>query len=94
LDQTVEKLRLPVLLGTNRKLRKGEFVAESTLGQSEKRSDIERRLFDVAQFALPQDNYGKELKQLLPWPLMLVQQYPVFEKFCAGLWGSLFVLGM
>ncbi|HYJ86010.1 MAG TPA: NAD(P)H-dependent oxidoreductase [Pyrinomonadaceae bacterium] len=62
----MEKLRLPVLLGTNRKLRKSEFVAKWMLGQMEKRSDIETRLFDVAEFALPQDNYGQELKHLFP----------------------------
>jgi NAD(P)H-dependent FMN reductase len=62
----VEKLRLPVLLGTNRKLRKSEFVAKWLVGEMQKRSDIETRLFDAADFALPQDNYGQEIKHLFP----------------------------
>jgi NAD(P)H-dependent FMN reductase len=32
----------------------------------EKRDDIETRFFDVAEFALPQDDYGQEIKQLFP----------------------------
>ncbi|MEK6282910.1 MAG: NADPH-dependent FMN reductase [Acidobacteriota bacterium] len=62
----MEKLRLPVLLGTSRKLRKSEVVAKWLIGEMEKRSDIETRLFDVIDFALPQDDYGQEIKHLFP----------------------------
>jgi NAD(P)H-dependent FMN reductase len=62
----VEKLRLPILLGTSRKLRKSEFVAKWLVGEMEKRSDIETRLFDVVDFALPEDHYGQEIKHLFP----------------------------
>ncbi|MGH9957010.1 MAG: NADPH-dependent FMN reductase, partial [Pyrinomonadaceae bacterium] len=37
----MDKLRLPVLLGTNRKERKSVFVARWLLAQMEKRPDIE-----------------------------------------------------
>lgn len=62
----MDKLKLPVLLGTNRKLRKSEFVAKWLIGRMEKRTDIETQLFDVAQFALPHDDYGQGLKDLFP----------------------------
>jgi NAD(P)H-dependent FMN reductase len=32
----------------------------------QKRPEIETRLFDVAEFALPQDDYGQEIKQQFP----------------------------
>jgi NAD(P)H-dependent FMN reductase len=32
----------------------------------EKRSEIETRLFDAADFALPHDDYGQEIKDLFP----------------------------
>ncbi|HSE22823.1 MAG TPA: NADPH-dependent FMN reductase [Pyrinomonadaceae bacterium] len=59
-------LNLPVLLGTNRKLRQSVFVARWLIGEMEKRAEIKTRLFDVADFALPQDNYGQEIKDLFP----------------------------
>jgi NAD(P)H-dependent FMN reductase len=62
----LEKLRLPVLLGTNRKLRKSEFVAKWLLREIEKRNDVETQLFDVADFALPRDDYGQEIKDSFP----------------------------
>ena len=62
----MEKLRLPVLLGTNRKLRKSDFVAKWLVGEMAKRPDIETRLFDVSEFALPRDDYGQEIKDLFP----------------------------
>ena len=62
----MDKLLLPVLLGTNRKLRKSDFVAKWLVAEMDKRSDIETRLFDVAEFAFPQDNYGQEIKSLFP----------------------------
>jgi len=62
----VDRLLLPVLLGTNRKLRRSEFAAKWLIGEMDKRPDVETRLFDVAEFALPQDNYGQEIKHLFP----------------------------
>ena len=53
-----------VLLGTNHKLRRSEFVANWLAGEMGKRPDMETRLFDVAEFALPHDNYGQEVKDL------------------------------
>lgn len=60
------KLFLPIILGTNRKERKSVFVARWLLGEMEKRAEIETRLFDVADFALPQDDYGTGIKDAFP----------------------------
>lgn len=62
----MDKLRLPVILGTNRKERKSVFVAKWLVGEMEKRPEIETRLFDVGDFALPRDDYGQGIKDLFP----------------------------
>ena len=62
----MDPLNLPVLLGTNRKLRQSAFVARWLIAEMEKRSEIKTRLFDVADFALPHDNYGQEIKDQFP----------------------------
>ena len=59
-------LNLPVLLGTNRKERKSVFVARWLLDQMARREDIKTRLFDVAEFDLPQDDYGMGVKDSFP----------------------------
>ena len=68
------ELNIPVLLGTNRKLRKSVFVARWLMSEMEKRPEIQTRLFDVADFALPHDDYGQELKDRFPeWRDAIVQ---------------------
>ena len=62
----MDKLFLPVLLGTNRKLRRSVVAAKWLLGEMEKRSEIRTKLFDVSDFVLPQDDYGQEIKALFP----------------------------
>jgi NAD(P)H-dependent FMN reductase len=62
----MDKLFIPVLLGTNRKLRNSVHPARWLVGQMEQRSDIQTTLFDTADFALPQDDYGQEIKDLFP----------------------------
>lgn len=62
----MKSLNLPVLLGTNRKLRQSVFVARWLVGEMQKRSDIETKLFDVADFEMPHDDYGQEIKGLFP----------------------------
>ena len=57
---------LPIILGTNRKDRKSVFVAEWLHGEMEKRAEIETHLFDVKDFALPQDDYGTGIKDAFP----------------------------
>ena len=57
---------LPVLLGTNRKLRKSVHVARWLHAAMSARPEIETELFDVADFALPQDDYGREIKDRFP----------------------------
>jgi NAD(P)H-dependent FMN reductase len=61
-----DKLFMPVLLGTNRKGRKSEPVANWLINEMGKRSEIETTLFDVRDFALPQDHYGGEIKDQFP----------------------------
>ena len=65
-DYLQTKLFLPIILGTNRKERKSVFVAKWLRGEMEKRAEIETRLFDVAEFALPQDDYGTKIKDSFP----------------------------
>src|SRR6267378_5332459 len=62
----VDKLLLPVLLGTNRKNRNSVFPARWLIGEMQKRPEIQTRLFDAAEFALPHDDYGQGLKDLFP----------------------------
>ncbi len=62
----MDKLLIPVLLGTNRKQRNSASPARWLIGQMEQRPEIQTRLFDTADFALPQDDYGQEIKQLFP----------------------------
>lgn len=59
-------LSLPVLLGTNRKERLSVFAAHWLVDQMTQRQDLETRLFDVADFELPQDDYGQGLKDHFP----------------------------
>ncbi len=61
----MDQLNIPVLLGTNRKLRKSAFVAKWLVSEMEKRPEIRTRLFDVADFDLPHDDYGQEIKRSL-----------------------------
>lgn len=60
------KVNIPILLGTNRKLRKSALPAHWLLGEMKKRPEIETRLFDTAEFALPHDDYGQEIKDRFP----------------------------
>ncbi|HKG48261.1 MAG TPA: NAD(P)H-dependent oxidoreductase [Pyrinomonadaceae bacterium] len=70
----MEQLNIPVLLGTNRKSRKSAFAAKWVVAEMEKRPEIRTRLFDVAEFELPHDNYGQEIKDNFPeWRDAIVQ---------------------
>jgi NAD(P)H-dependent FMN reductase len=70
----MDELNIPILLGTNRKLRKSVHVANWLKGEMEKRPEIRTRLFDTAEFALPQDDYGQEVKERFPeWRDAIVQ---------------------
>ena len=62
----MSELFLPILLGTNRKLRKSVFAAQWLLGEMKKRPEIETQLFDTAEFNVPHDDYGQEIKHLFP----------------------------
>ena len=62
----MEKLFIPILLGTNRKDRNSVHPAKWLLGEMAKREEIETRLFDVSDFAMPQGDYGQGLKDQFP----------------------------
>jgi NAD(P)H-dependent FMN reductase len=62
----MDQLNIPVLLGTNRKERVSALVAKWVLDEAEKRPEINTRLFDVADFHLPYDDYGQGLKDSFP----------------------------
>ena len=62
----MDRVNIPILLGTNRRLRKSVFAAKWLLGEIEKRNEIGTKLFDVADFALPRDDYGQEIKANFP----------------------------
>lgn len=62
----MNKLLLPILLGTNRKDRNSIHPATWLLGEMQKRTEIETMLFDVRDFDLPQDDYGQGLKDRFP----------------------------
>lgn len=57
----MEKLFVPILLGTNRRERESENVAKWVYGKMRDREDIEPKYFDVRDFALPRDHYGTEI---------------------------------
>lgn len=59
-------LNLPVLVGTNRQDRHSIFPARWLVEQIRGRGDIETHLFDVAEFALPQHDYGQAIKGIFP----------------------------
>jgi len=70
----MDKLKLPVLLGTNRKERKSIHAAKWLVDEMQKRADIETRLFDVSEFPLPHDDYGQGLKDQFPeWRDAIIQ---------------------
>ena len=62
----MNRLNVPVLLGTNRKLRQSVHVANWLVAEMKKRVDIETQLFDVSNFALPHDDYGQDIKSQFP----------------------------
>jgi NAD(P)H-dependent FMN reductase len=60
------KLFIPLLLGTNRKDRQSEHVANWVYGKMQERDEIMSQMFDVRDFDLPRDNYGTEIGELFP----------------------------
>jgi len=62
----MEKLSVPILLGTNRKDRKSEQVANWLLEVMQRREDLNATLFDVREFDLPKDDYGTVIKDFFP----------------------------
>ncbi len=70
----MDQLNIPVLLGTNRKERMSVHVAKWLMREMEKRAEIRTRLFDVAEFKLPHDDYGQGLKDSFPeWRDAIIQ---------------------
>jgi NAD(P)H-dependent FMN reductase len=62
----MEKLFIPLILGTPRKNRESENVARWVLSKMTERDDIEAQFFDVCDFELPHGEYGTEIKDHFP----------------------------
>src|SRR3954451_7742017 len=60
------RLFIPVLLGTPRKKRESQDVAQWVCSQLRQREEIDTQLFDVCDFKLPHDHYGQEIKDQFP----------------------------
>jgi NAD(P)H-dependent FMN reductase len=56
-----KKLFIPIVLGTSRRDRQSEYVANWVFGKMSERDDIDAQLFDVRDFELPYDQYGTEI---------------------------------
>jgi len=61
-----KKVFLPILLGTPRKDRQSQNVANWVLAKMSERDEIDSQLFDVCDFDLPKDHYGMEIKDQFP----------------------------
>lgn len=57
----MDKLFIPILLGTNRRDRASEHAAKWVFSKMQAREDIEPQYFDVRDFKLPHDHYGMEI---------------------------------
>jgi NAD(P)H-dependent FMN reductase len=62
----MEKLSIPILLGTNRKGCQSQHVARWMLQTMQKRQDLETVLFDAREFQFPSDDYGTAIKDSFP----------------------------
>ncbi len=61
-----DRLFLPIILGTPRKVRASEYVARWVFAKMQERSEIEAQYFDVRDFDLPRDDYGTEIGEQFP----------------------------
>jgi len=62
----MDKLFIPIILGTNRKERQSEKVARWVFSKMQENEEIETQFFDVRDFDLPRDDYGTGIKDLFP----------------------------
>ncbi len=62
----MNKLSIPIILGTNRKDRASENVARWVFSKMKEREDIDPQFFDVRDFELPVDDYGTAIGPLFP----------------------------
>ena len=61
-----DRLFIPLILGTPRKGRESEKVANWVVSKMDEREEIETRFFDVRDFELPRDDYGTGLRDEFP----------------------------
>ena len=62
----MDKLFIPLILGTNRKERESEHVAKWVFSKLQESTQTESMFFDVRDFELPRDHYGREIKDMFP----------------------------
>lgn len=61
-----KQLYFPILLGTRRKDRQSEYVAQLLLEEAAKREEFTAELFDPREMQFPEDNEGQDIKDLNP----------------------------
>ncbi len=62
----IQRVSIPILLGTPRKDRQSENVAKWVFGKMKERLEMEAQFFDVRDFDLPRDHYGTEISGQFP----------------------------
>ncbi|HEY0426990.1 MAG TPA: NAD(P)H-dependent oxidoreductase [Pyrinomonadaceae bacterium] len=62
----MDKLFIPLILGTNRKDCQSRHVADWVFSRLRENEEIETQFFDVRDFHLPTDDYGTAIKDLFP----------------------------
>lgn len=62
----MEKVFIPLVLGTNREGSNSSRASGFLLEELEKRGDIETKFFDVGEFDFPKNNYGQDTKDQFP----------------------------
>jgi len=61
-----KSLFIPILLGTPRKNRESENVANWVFTKMQEHGEIETQFFDVCDFEIPRAEYGTEIAHLFP----------------------------
>lgn len=78
----MEKLKIALILGTNRSERQSEKVARLIFDHLDKRDDIDPTMIDVRDFDFPQDNYGTTLRETFPETQKIMEDMDGYVIIC------------
>ncbi len=78
----MEKLKIALILGTNRSERQSEKVARLIFDHLDKRDDIDPTMIDIRDFDFPQDNYGTALRESFPETQKIMETMDGFVIVC------------